>query len=166
MVLRRIPGSRLEGCWILPSSPQSAYISHVWAGLDTMEGCSKTNVYARAHIRAHMQGSFLPTLQGIQEERFFGIRMGTTLLEAASSNPPATLQPNGKKVTQDNPRKADTYKGKGVRVTEGYSDTGINGEINSHVELTRNGITHGNRVTHCPHLPDSVCLSCQGREYE
>lgn len=74
--------------------------------------------------------------------------------------------PNGKRVTQDNPQKADTYQVNRGRVTEGYSDSGINGEINSHVELIRNRVTHGNRVTHCPHLPDSVCLSCQGREYE
>ncbi len=74
--------------------------------------------------------------------------------------------PNGQRVTHDNPRKADTYQVNEGRVTEGYSDFGIKGEINSHGGLTRNWITHGNRVTHCPHLPDSVCLSCQGREYE
>lgn len=74
--------------------------------------------------------------------------------------------PNGKRVTHDNPRKADTYAAKVGRVTEGDTKTHINGKINSHVGLTRNGITHGNRVTHCPHLTDSVCLSCQGREYE
>ncbi len=71
--------------------------------------------------------------------------------------------PNGYGVTHDNPRKEDTYKGNKGWVTEGYSDSGINDETNSHVGLTRNGITHGNRVTHCPHLPDSICLSCQGR---
>jgi putative DNA primase/helicase len=74
--------------------------------------------------------------------------------------------PNGQKVTHDNPREADTYTVNEGRVTEGYSGFAINDEINSHVGLTRNGITHGNRVTHCSHLPDSVCLSCQGREYE
>lgn len=74
--------------------------------------------------------------------------------------------PNGQRVTHDNPPKAYTNAGNGGRVTEGYSDSGINGKINSHVGLTRNGITHGNRVTRCPHLLDSVCLSCQGRDYE
>ncbi len=74
--------------------------------------------------------------------------------------------PNGQRVTHDNPPNADTHAGNGGGVTEGYSDSGINDETNSHVRLTRNGITHGNRVTHCPHLPDSVCLSCQGRDYE
>jgi hypothetical protein len=70
--------------------------------------------------------------------------------------------PNGYRVTHDNPRKDDTYKEHEGRVTEGYADSGINDETNSHIGLTRNGITHGNRVTHCLHLLDSVCLSGKG----
>lgn len=70
--------------------------------------------------------------------------------------------PNGKRVTPDNPRKTDTYKKKVDRVTQGYSGSGINGQKNSHVGLTRNGVTHSNPVTHCHHMLDSVCLSCQG----
>jgi putative DNA primase/helicase len=72
----------------------------------------------------------------------------------------------GQRVTHDNPRKADTYAENGGRVTEGYSGPSINGKTNSRVGPTRNEITHGNRVTCCPHLSESVCLSCQGREYE
>jgi hypothetical protein len=72
--------------------------------------------------------------------------------------------PNSQRVTHDNPRKADTYTVKEGKVTEGYSDFGINDEINPRLGPTRKGVTHGNRVTRCPQLADSICLSCQGRE--
>ena len=91
-MFRRAPGGFLEGSWKVVSRVQYAYLSQKRRRLDTLEGYTKTNGYARTRAYAHMSGIYRQTLQGIQERRFFLIPKPRNLLEGASSHPPGTLQ--------------------------------------------------------------------------